>query len=134
MDGINLVSLKRIRDQKGGVYHALKASEDSYRGFGEAYFSEVNHGCIKGWKKHNLMFLNLIVVSGVIKFVVYNGCEFWETTLSPDNYQRLSISPGLWVAFKGLGQNNLLLNVADIEHDPNEAVNLPLDEIQYDWV
>ena len=28
---------------------------------------------------------------------------------------------------------NILLNIADIEHDPNESINLPLDSFYYDW-
>ncbi|MEK9572164.1 MAG: hypothetical protein VW124_24300, partial [Paracoccaceae bacterium] len=68
-----------------------------------------------------------------ITFVIFNGEEFFTVTLSKKNYQRLSVCPGLWVAFKGVGDNNLLLNLASIEHNPIESANMPLEEFEYDW-
>jgi len=53
--------------------------------------------------------------------------------LSQENYQRLTVEPGVWLAFKGLEKNNILLNMASIEHNPKESVNLSLDEISYKW-
>ena len=46
---------------------------------------------------------------------------------------RLTVSPGLWLAFKGLGEDNLVLNIADIRHNPIEADNRDLEDISYDW-
>jgi dTDP-4-dehydrorhamnose 3,5-epimerase len=37
------------------------------------------------------------------------------------------------MAFRGIGEYNVLLNLANIEHDPNEAVNIDLNEINYEW-
>ena len=79
------------------------------------------------------MTLNLIVVIGEIRFVIYDGRTFFSVTLSINNYQRLSVSPGLWVAFKGLSANNMLLNLASIEHMPSESNNMALDVFDYDW-
>ena len=30
-------------------------------------------------------------------------------------------------------ESNMILNLANIEHDPKESVNLDLNEIDYDW-
>jgi dTDP-4-dehydrorhamnose 3,5-epimerase len=134
MDGVKLTPLKRIPTGKGDVFHAMKASEESFNGFGEAYFSSINKDSIKGWKKHTRMILNLIVPVGEIEFICFNGESFYQIILSQKNYQRLTIEPGIWVAFRGLGQDlNLLLNIASIEHNPEEAINLALKEILYDW-
>lgn len=56
--------------------------------------------------------------------------EFFNTKLSSNNYQRLTVKAGLWVAFRGIGEYNMLLN---LEHDPNEAINIDLSEIKYEW-
>ncbi len=135
MEQIILTPLKQIYNPKGDIFHGMKKSDNGYNGFGEAYFSTINKGDIKGWKKHTLMTLNLIVVSGEIEFVVYNDKtkEFFSTKLSSQNYQRLTLQPNLWMAFRGLGENNMLLNIASIEHDPNEAINIDLKEISYEW-
>ena len=135
MDGVILTPLKQIYHPKGDIFHAMKKSDIGFDGFGEAYFSTINQNDIKGWKKHTKMTLNIVVPVGNIEFVVYdeNSKEFFSTKLSHNNYQRLTLKAGLWMAFKGLDKYNMLLNLASIEHDPNEAVNIELNEINYKW-
>lgn len=135
MDGVILTSLKQIYNPKGNIFHAMKNSDIGYLGFGEAYFSTIDQNKIKGWKKHTKMTLNLIVPIGEIEFVIYNekNKDFFSVKLSKNNYQRLTVSPNLWMAFRGIGEYNMLLNLASIEHDPNEAVNVDLDKIKYEW-
>lgn len=135
MDGVILTPLKQISNPKGDIFHGMKKSDNGYDGFGEAYFSTINKDDIKGWKQHTLMTLNLVVPVGEIEFVVYNEDikEFFNVKLSQNNYQRLTVKPNLWMAFQGVGEYNMLLNLASIEHDPNEAVNIELSEINYEW-
>ncbi len=135
MDGVTLTPLKQIKHPLGDIYHAIKKSDDEFSGFGEAYFSSVKQGNIKGWKKHTSMVLNLVVPMGEIKFVVYNEelKEFYSVVLSPKNYQRLTVEPGLWLAFKGLEITNMLLNIASIEHDSSESINVDKRAIDYGW-
>jgi dTDP-4-dehydrorhamnose 3,5-epimerase len=140
MDGVILTPLKQIPHQKGDIFHAMKKSDIGFDGFGEAYFSTINKGEIKGWKKHTKMTLNLIVPVGEIEFVLFDNREnsqtynrFFSIKLSQNNYQRLTISKDIFVAFKGIENFNLLLNIANIEHTPNEAINLDLSEIKYEW-
>ncbi len=130
-----LTPLKQLHNPKGDIYHAMKKSDDGFSRFGEAYFSTVNIDDIKGWKKHTKMILNLVVPIGEIEFVIYNDIknEFFSVKLSQKNYQRLTVMPGLWMAFKGIGENSMLLNLASIEHDPSESINEELGNINYDW-
>ena len=109
MEGVCLHPLKHIVVPKGDIYHALKFTDEGYCGFGEAYFSCIEHGQAKGWKRHNRMTLNLVVPVGTVRFVIYDDREgiatygqFEEITLSPTtNYQRLTVASGLWMAFYG---------------------------------
>jgi dTDP-4-dehydrorhamnose 3,5-epimerase len=135
LDGVILTPLKQIYNLKGDIFHAMKKSDEGFDGFGEAYFSTVNKDDIKGWKQHTKMTLNLVVPVGEIEFVVYNdkNKEFFSVKLSHENHQRLTVRPGLWMAFRGVGEYNMLLNLASIEHDPSEAVNIDISEIKYDW-
>jgi dTDP-4-dehydrorhamnose 3,5-epimerase len=134
MKGIEITPLKIIEGQEGSVLHALKRTEVSFTKFGEAYFSTVSQNCIKGWKKHTEMISHLIVPTGEVQFVFYDerrgsetyGC-FFAINLSQKNYQRLTVQPGLWMAFKGIGrEENTLLNIASICHNPAEAINDPI--------
>ncbi|MFN7012901.1 MAG: dTDP-4-dehydrorhamnose 3,5-epimerase [Bacteroidia bacterium] len=139
IDGITLNPLKIITGDKGSVLHALKSYEKSYISFGEAYFSTIHFNEIKGWKKHHEMILNIVVPVGKIKFVVFDDRiesptknNFFEIVLSPENYYRLTVQPGLWMAFKGMNEGlNMLLNIASIPHNPNEAENLSIEKINY---
>jgi dTDP-4-dehydrorhamnose 3,5-epimerase len=133
MDGITLTPLKRILHPKGDIFHAMKASDNGFSGFGEAYFSTVNKNDIKGWKKHTEMTLNLVVVTGEVEFVAYDGDSFFNVKLSKKNYQRLTVKPNLWLAFRGIDDKNMLLNLANIEHDLNESENVDLDTFKYNW-
>lgn len=121
--------LRRISHPKGDILHALKSSDDGFSNFGEAYFSIVHKHETKGWKKHQRMTMNLVVPSGDVRFSIFSEAEQRTKTveLGSRNYQRLTVQPGFWVAFKGLGDDlNLLLNIASLEHDPDEAVNADL--------
>ena len=133
MDGVTLTPLKQITHPKGDIFHAMKASDDGFSGFGEAYFSTVNQGEVKGWKKHTEMTLNLVVVTGEIKFVVYDDNSFYSVKLSKNNYQRLTVESGLWLAFRGISVENMLLNLASIEHNTNESKNVDMCGFNYDW-
>ena len=135
MDKIILTPLKQIHNPKGDIFHAMKKSDDGYSGFGEAYFSTIHKDDIKGWKQHTKMTLNLVVPIGAIEFVIYDEetKEFFSVVLSQGNYQRLTIKPNLWMAFRGIDEYNILLNLASIEHNPKEAINKDLDELKYEW-
>ncbi len=133
MQGVLLTPLRRIPTGGGDVRHAMQAGAPGFTGFGEAYFSSVDKGAVKGWKRHSRMTLNLVVPVGAVRFVVVDEArgERFDTLLSPDppeRYGRLTVSPGLWMAFGGMGEGlNLLLNLADILHDPAEAESRDLD-------
>lgn len=124
-----LSDLKCIFDPKGNIYHALKKNESSFSTFGEAYFTSIKYGETKGWKRHKKMVMNLIVPVGQVFFFVYNEevSETYKFILGEANYKRLTIPPKLWVAFYGDSENlNLILNIASIVHNPNEAENKDL--------
>jgi len=129
LQGVEITPLKQIFHEKGNVFHAMKASEKSFFEFGEAYFSSINYGDIKGWKKHTKMKMNIIVPVGSVKFYFYNEDvgKSNNVLVNSQNYCRLTVEPGVWMAFEGITKEmNLLLNIASIEHDPDEAINVPL--------
>ena len=134
-----LTPLKIIDNPKGNISHGIKGSDVGYAGFGEAYFSAVKPGQVKGWNKHKHMTLNLIVPIGSVKFVIIDGKtinknNLLEVELSINNYQRLTVPPGLWISFQCTSEtDSLILNIADIEHDPNEIERLDLEKINYNW-
>lgn len=129
---IKLTKLKTIYNSKGDILHALKSSEDSYSEFGEAYFTTINKDEVKGWKKHKRMEMNLVVPVGDVTFHIYNEINEKKESfrINRENYSRLTVPPGYWMAFEGHDAYlNLILNIASIEHDPDEAINIELEKI-----
>jgi dTDP-4-dehydrorhamnose 3,5-epimerase len=128
--------LRRIQTSQGEVRHALKVTDQGFAGFGEVYFSEVIGGKIKGWKRHRRMTMNLVVVIGTVRFTLHDGADLrrhYVMSAEDDaRYGRLTVPPGLWMAFQGIGSCcNLLMNCASCEHDPEEAETRSLDSFAH---
>ena len=136
--GVTLTPLKRFVGPLGNVMHGLRSDDASFKGFGEAYFSTVNYQSIKPWRLHHKVTLNLMVPEGEVRFVLCDNrgeeAIYWEVTLSPDHYHRLTIAPGVWLAFQGVSSGtNLIMDLIDLPHDPEESVKKELEEIPYSW-
>jgi len=140
-EGVELRPLKIFSLESGDVMHALKKTDEGFKKFGEAYFSVARQNHVKGWKRHVEMTLNLIVPVGEIEFVFYDDRvnsktegSFFSVILSIDNYKRLTVPPMVWMAFKGIGRGvNVVLNIADIPHDPDEVDHRALEHFSYSW-
>ena len=141
IEGVLVTELKRVAVPAGDVLHALKASAPGYAGFGEAYFSEIHAGVVKSWRRHTRATLNLVVPAGNVRFVVHDDRadsktrgEFREHVLGSRHYARLSVAPGLWLAFQGIGPGtSLILDISSQEHDPAESMARELSAFPYDW-
>ena len=138
LTGVVVTPLAVIPGALGSVMHVMKGGAPGYHGFGEAYFSTVEQGAVKGWKLHQEMACNLVVPVGEVRFVIFDDRpgsgtrgSFQEILLSPEDYRRLTIPPALWFAFQGRSPGlNLILNVASVPHSPSEARSLPLENDQ----
>jgi dTDP-4-dehydrorhamnose 3,5-epimerase len=136
LNDILITPLARIPTPGGEVLHAMKQSDAGYTGFGEAYFSWVASGAVKAWKRHTRMTMNVIVPAGQVKFVFrLDGADaFRVEEIGVDRYARITVPPGIWFGFQGLAApQSLVLNVANITHDPNEVERQTLSDINYGW-
>lgn len=132
---IIVTPLMRIAVAGGDVLHVMKTTDKGYIDFGEAYFSLIKHGETKAWKRHLRMTLNLVTPVGSVKFVFMdeNGM-FREEVIGDTRYVRLTVPPGIWFGFKGLAKpHSLILNIANIAHDPHEIERKAFPEINYKW-
>src|SRR5262245_1221401 len=145
IEGVKVVPLRRIPDERGTVMHMLKRTDPHFREFGEIYFSSIYKGVIKGWHKHAHMALNYACVYGRIKLVLYDDREgsptkgeLQEIFLGPDNYSLVIVPENVWNGFKGMAAESIVANCATRPHDPVAAGTVrlsPLDRrlIPYDW-
>jgi len=143
IDGVKLIPLKRIPDERGTILHMMRATDVHFEQFGEIYFSTVYKGAIKGWHWHREMTLNYACVFGRVKLVIYDERpdsatkgELMEIFLGPDNYSLAVIPPEVWNGFKGMSDPYAMIaNCCTHPHDPSRSRRLdPLqNHIPYDW-
>jgi len=143
IEGVKVVPLKQIPDERGKIMHMLKATDPHFIAFGEIYFSCAWPGVIKGWHVHRRMTVNNAVIAGRVKLVLYDArpgsstrTELMELFIGEDNYCLVQIPPGIVNGYKTYGDKMAILaNCATEPHDPNEIVYIdPLSkDIPYDW-
>ena len=140
LSGMTKTELNIFSSEAGSVLHCLKKTDIGYHGFGEVYFSSVKKDIFKGWKLHKHMTLNLVVPVGEVLFCFKDEREnsgtfnkTYQIKLSQDPYFRLTVPARIWFGFKGIEHGlNLICNVADIPHDPNEVLMREINEIKMD--
>jgi len=143
IEGVFVEKLKKIEDSRGKVMHMLRCDSPLFTTFGEIYFSTINSGIIKAWRKHLKMTQYFAVPVGKIKLVIYDDREksstkgeICELKLGEENYYLVKIPPMLWYGFKGISNApSLIANCADIPHDPDEIKRLDSSDtaIPYVW-
>jgi dTDP-4-dehydrorhamnose 3,5-epimerase len=143
IDGVRIIQLRQIVDERGKIMHMLKATDEHFIAFGEVYFSCAWPGAVKAWHIHQRMTINNAVISGRAKLVLYdmrpdsptNG-ELQEVFFGEDNYVLVQVPPGIANGYKAYGDKMVILaNAATEPHDPEEMIRIdPFDnEIPYDW-
>ena len=126
--------LKRFFLEEGDVLHALKESDNEFKGFKEAYFSTIKNNKIKAWKRHLKMTMNLIVPVGEVQFNFYDSERniLNNIIVGETNYSRITVPPMIWFGFKGLSTNtSFILNISNKLHDPSEVERKPLSFLNF---
>jgi dTDP-4-dehydrorhamnose 3,5-epimerase len=143
INGVLTVPLRRIPDERGTIFHMLRADDPHFLEFGEIYFTSVYEGVVKGWHKHRDMTLNYACVHGRVKVALYDDRDgsptrgtVQEIFLGPDEHSLVVIPPEIWTGVKGMTSPfAIVANCATHTHDAERTTRLdPFDnDIPYDW-
>ena len=145
IEGVQIVNLRKIPDERGGIFHMLRSSDPHFTNFGEIYFSKIYRSAIKGWHRHRDITLSYCVVSGMIKLVLFDSRDssptqgnIMELFIGDDNYTLIIIPPGITNVHKGITETALLANAPNIPHDqlkPGEMERIDpfKNDIPYNW-
>jgi len=143
IEGVQVIPLRRIPDQRGTVYHMLKATDPHFLQFGEIYFSTVYPSVVKAWKIHRRVTVNYACIFGRIKLVLFDGRDssptkgvLIEVFLGFENHSLVVIPPGIWNGFQGMSEHvAIVANCATEPHDPSEfdRLNPTQNHIPYTW-
>ena len=143
IEGVRITPLKQIPDERGKIMHMLRCDDPDFDQFGEIYFSMVYPGIVKGWHKHQVMTLNYAVVVGQIKLGLFDERKgsptegkVQELVLGNENYSLVTVPPGVWNGFQGLGGTpSIVANCATHPHSPDEISRIDpfKNHIPYKW-
>ncbi len=143
IDGVNIVPLRQIVDERGKVMHMMKRTDPHFIEFGEIYFTAAWPGVVKAWHIHQRMTVHNTVMQGHAKLVMYDLREdspthgvLQEVFMGVDNYVLVQIPPGIANGYKAYGDELVIMaNCATIPHEPDEMLRMPYDtdQIPYTW-
>ena len=143
IDGVKLKPLVKIEDDRGKLLHMLRENSDEFKRVGEIYFSFTKSNFTKGWYRHKKNTLNIAVIFGVSKFVLFDARQssftyknICEIKLSLENYSLLTIPPMVWYSFKNIGEKEIIIaNCTPFVHNEIEREKLPINtkRIPYNW-
>ena len=132
IDGVKIIPLKQIPDERGSVKHMLRCDDPWFEKFGEIYFSTVYPNKFKGYHFHKEMALNYTVPFGTIKLILWDNREgsptkgeYQEIYMGKCNYVLVHVPPQVWNAFAGLGtEEAIVANCATLPYSEDEIVRL----------
>jgi dTDP-4-dehydrorhamnose 3,5-epimerase len=143
IEGVQVIGLRRIPDERGTISHMLKCTDPHFQQFGEIYFSSAYRGVVKAWHRHREMTLNYACIFGGIKLALYDEREesatrgeVMELFLGADNYCLVVIPPDVWTGYKGLSDPSAIVaNCCTHPHDPTRSRRIDpfQNHIPYDW-
>jgi dTDP-4-dehydrorhamnose 3,5-epimerase len=143
IEGVKVIPLRRIPDERGTIFHMLRRTDPHFIEFGEIYFSTLYPGVIKGWHRHRDMTLNYACIFGRVKLVLFDERPgsptkgtLMEIFLGQDSYALAIIPPEVWNGCKGMSEPYAIVaNCCTHPHDPSRSTRLdPFDNhIPYDW-
>ena len=143
IEGVTVVPLKKICDERGMIMHMLKITDPHFEKFGEIYFSIAYPGAIKGWHEHTKQTQFYAVIEGMAKLVLFDNRpksvsykKIMELFIGEDNYQLVRIPVNVINGYKNIGVRPLILaNCATTPHEPDEMLRYEPhgDKVPYKW-
>lgn len=143
IEGVVIVKLKKIPDERGTIYHMLRSDDPHFIKFGEIYFSTAYPGVIKGWHEHTKQTQNYAVIKGMIKLVLLDNRKdsktygvIQEIFIGEENYCLVVIPTGIINGYKCVSKEPCILaNCSTLPHDKSEMISYdPLgDKVPYNW-
>ena len=145
IEGVCVKQLKPIADERGRLMEILRADDEIFRKFGQAYITTAYPGVTKAWHTHTLQTDCFTAVSGMMKLVLYDmrkdsttKGDVNEFFMGDHNPILVTIPPGVAHGFKCIGQREaVVVNIPTEPYNPDKPDELRIDahenDIPYDW-
>lgn len=122
LDKIQLEPRQAFRSKSGEVLRGIRSDESVYTTLNEVYFSYF--GSLESdEKKHLTMELRIICLKGSVEFTFKDESNTTRVIgLNSNSPKLMIVPPGLWFKYKGLEDENIIVNLSNILHNENEIV------------
>ncbi len=137
--------LRVICDERGRLMEMLRCDDSIYKGFGQIYLTTAYPGVVKAWHYHRLQWDHFVVVSGMMKVVLYDPREDSPTKgqvneffLGDHNPMLVQIPPMVYHGFKCISDREAIVINCPTEpyqyKNPDEfRVDPHTNDIPYNW-
>jgi dTDP-4-dehydrorhamnose 3,5-epimerase len=145
IEGVKIKKLKIIPDERGRLMEILRCDEEIFTKFGQLYMTTAYPGVVKGWHYHKKQCDNMVVISGMMKIVLYDSREdsptFGEVNeffMGEHNQILLHIPKLVYHGFKCISEKeSLVINCPTEPYNYEEPDEYRVDphnnDIPYSW-
>lgn len=146
IEDVGTKSLKVICDERGRLMEMLRSDDDSiFKKFGQLYLTTAYPGVVKAWHYHRLQWDHFIVVTGMMKVVLFDAREDSPTRgeineffMGTHNPMLLQIPPLVYHGFKCISDHEaIVINCPTEVYDHGKPDEYRVDphkgNIPYDW-
>jgi dTDP-4-dehydrorhamnose 3,5-epimerase len=145
IDGVKVAKLKVIPDERGRLMEMVRCDDPDFVKFGQVYMTSAYPGAVKGWHYHKKQHDTMVVVSGMMKIVLYDmradsptHGEVNEFFAGVHNPVRIQIPPGVCHGFKCISSEEAIVinaptEVYDYKNPDEFRMDPHTNDIPYDW-
>ncbi len=145
IDGVVLKKLKVIPDERGRLMEMMRNDDPMFEKFGQVYMTTAYPGVVKGWHYHKVQSDNMVVVSGMMKIVLFDSRdrsktkgEVNEFVIGEHNPCLLHIPALVFHGFKCVSDKeamvvNLVTEAYNYKEPDEFRVDPHKNDIPYDW-
>ena len=73
IDGVRVVPLKLIRNERGRLIEVQRRDDAHFLGFGQAYITSTLPGVVKAWYRHARQIDQIALMKGTLKLVLFDS-------------------------------------------------------------
>ncbi|MBI4639556.1 MAG: dTDP-4-dehydrorhamnose 3,5-epimerase family protein [Candidatus Tectomicrobia bacterium] len=145
IDDVKIKKLRVIPDERGRLMEILRNDDELYIKFGQIYMTTAYPGVVKAWHYHKHQIDNFVIVSGMVKVVLYDSREDSPTHgqvneffMGDHNPILLQIPNLVYHGFKCIGEREAIVincptETYNYERPDEYRVDPHQNEIPYDW-
>jgi dTDP-4-dehydrorhamnose 3,5-epimerase len=144
IDGVRVVPLKLIRNERGRLIEVQRRDDAHFLGFGQAYITSTLPGVVKAWYRHARQIDQIALMKGTLKLVLFDSRDnsatrevLLELTINEAAPALVQIPSSIWHGFQAINDETFLLhlNSEPFQFDLQDEERIAPDDprVPYRW-